>query len=134
MAHNRQHQPGRGGKNKIEQDPQFDTLGIVADLHDKEGFNLAQVFLRETKDPDFSALLDIAKAKGMRYVVAAGKFDGTGIVGTLCYDTEALIVSIEKVNTRMDAIGSRTTGWRVKPDACAAIFKKATQQPASKER
>ena len=134
MAHNQQHQPGRGGKNKPKQNSQFDTLGIIADLHDKEGLNLAQAFLRETKDSMFSALLDIANAKRMRYVVAAGKYNGTGIVGMLCGDTENLIVTIAVVNTRMDELGSRTTGWVVMPGVCADMLKKATQQQASKAR
>nr|SPS06673.1 protein of unknown function [Candidatus Nitrotoga fabula] len=134
MAHNQKHKPGQGGKNKPEQDLQFDTLGIVADLRDKEGRNLAQAFLRETKDPEFSALLDIANAKGMRYVVAAGRFNGTGIVGSLCDDTETLNAAIAMANTRMNEIGSRTIGWVVMPGVCADMLKKATQRPASKAR
>jgi hypothetical protein len=79
-------------------------------------------------------LLDIANAIGMRYVVAAGRFNGTGIVGTLCDDTENLNVTIAMVNTRMDEIGSRTTRWVVMPGVCADMLKKKAQQPASKER
>jgi hypothetical protein len=106
--------------------PPFNTLGIVVDMHNEEGRNLAQATMRQTGDPELRNLISMAQTLGKRYLVAAGKFDGKGLSATLCDDDQTLIASFQMVNARMDEIGSRTTAWMIKPDACGALLAKST--------
>ena len=108
------------------------TLGIVVDLHDKEGRNLAQETMRQTGDSEFKNLISMAHSLGKRYVVAAGKFNGRGIFGTFCDDDKYLIAAFQMANARMDEIGSRTTGRMIKPDTCTDLLGKASLQSARK--
>jgi hypothetical protein len=105
---------------------QFDTLGIVADLTHSEGLNLAQTTVRETGDSELRNLLTMAQALGMRYVIAAGRFNGKGIFGAMCSNEQDVAASFQMANDRMDEIGSRTTAWLAKPDALAALLEKAS--------
>ena len=109
MAHNNQH-------------TQFNTMGVVCDLHDREGRKFAQETLRQTGDTEFRNVLSMAKALEKRYVVAAGKFNGTGMFATLCDDSENLIVSFAMANAWINEFGPSTTGWLIKPDACATLL------------
>ena len=111
---------------------EMSTLGIVVDLHDEEGRNLAQETIRQTKDSEFTNLISMAQVLGNRYVVAAGKFNGKGIFGTFCNDDKYLVAAFQMANARMDEIGSRTTGWMIKPDACADLLGKASLQSTQK--
>jgi hypothetical protein len=54
--------------------PPFNTLGIVVDMHNEEGRNLAQATMRQTGDPELRNLISMAQTLGKRYLVAAGKF------------------------------------------------------------
>ncbi len=111
---------------------EMSTLGIVADLHDEEGRNLAEETMRQTGDSEFTNLINMAQTLGKRYVVAAGKFNGRGIFGIFCDSDKHLVAAFQMANARMDEIGSRTTGWMIKPDTCVAILEKASLQSAQK--
>jgi len=108
------------------------TLGIVVDLHDAEGRNLAQETIRRTGDLEFKNLVSMAHGLEKKYIIAAGKFNGRGIFGIFCDDDDHLIAAFEMVNARMEEIGSRTTGWVIKPDACADLLGKASLQSTQK--
>jgi len=111
---------------------EMSTLGIVVDLHDEEGRNLAQETIRQTKDSEFTNLISMAQALGNRYVVAAGKFNGKGIFGTFCNDDKYLVAAFQMANERMDEIGSHTTAWTIKPDTCAILLEKISLQSVQK--
>jgi hypothetical protein len=102
--------------------PLFDTLGIVVDLHDKEGLNLAQETACQMGDPQLSNLITLARALGKRYLITAGRFNGKGITAIVCDDDQSLITAFEMVNGRMDEIGSHGTAWMIKPDACGGLM------------
>jgi hypothetical protein len=112
--------------------PPFDTLGIVVDLHDEGGRNLAQVTVRQTGDPELRNLISMADALGKRYLIAAGRFNGKGIFAALCDDEQTLIASFQVANARMDEIGSSTTAWLIKPNSYGALLTKDAEQCAKK--
>ena len=107
---------------------QFDTLGIVVDLRNPEGLALAQVITQQTGDPELRNLIVMARTLGTAYVVAAGRFNGKGIFGTVCDNEQHVVVAIQTANARMKEIGSRTTAWMAKPDACAVLLERASGQ------
>lgn len=108
------------------------TLGIVVDIFDEGGRNLAEETVRQTEDPEFRKLLSMAHELRKRYIVAAGRFNGKGISGVVCNDSEHLVVAFDVINARMDEIGSCTTVWLIKPDACVALLEKSTRLQATK--
>lgn len=108
----------------------FKTMGVVVDLHNEEGRSLAETTARQTRDPEFRNFLLLAQGLGKRYLVAAGQFNGKGIFATFCDDDTNLVLAFQMANSRMDEIGSGTTGWLVKPDTCAALIQAAAGQPA----
>lgn len=99
-----------------------DTLGIVADIQHPEGLALAQATVRETGDPELRNLLTMAQAIGMRYVIAAGRFNGKGIFGAMCANKQDIAASIQMANERMNDVGSRATAWMAKPDSLALLI------------
>ena len=109
--------PAPLGKSNLRE---MDTLGIVVDLHDEGGRNLAQVTVRQTGDPELRNLIRMADALGKRYLIAAGRFNGKGIFAALCDDEQALIVAFQVVNARMDEIGSCTTAATTSHSSSAA--------------
>ena len=111
---------------------EMDTLGIVVDLHNEEGRNLAQETIRRIGDLELRNLVSMAQTLGKRYLVAAGRFNGTGIIGAVCDDNESLIVAFKTANARMDKIGSHTTAWMIKPDECADLLTKVPLQSTQK--
>ena len=111
---------------------EMDTLGIVVDLHDEGGRNLAYETVRSTGDIELRNLVSMVQTFGNRYLVVAGRFDGTGIIGAVCDDNENLISAFRMTNARMNEIGSRTTGWMIKPDACANLLGKVSLQSSQK--
>lgn len=111
---------------------QFDTLGIVADLKSPEGLELAQATVRETGDRKLRNLLAVAQALGMRYVVAAGRFNGKGIFGAMGAGENDVVVQFQMANVHMEEIGSRTTAWMAKPHALAALLEKASGKQAGR--
>ena len=149
MAPRRQRQPGRAGaiKQVAAADAghtttdqrnsganwrsvagNADTLGIVVDLHDKDGRRLFDDVVRLTGDEELRNLLVIASTMGMRYVVAAGRFNGKGIFSAMCADESVTILSWGSANERMNEIGSRTTAWMAKPDSLAKLLTAVAQQ------
>jgi len=111
---------------------EMDSLGIVVNLHDEEGCNLAQETIRQTKDLEFTNLISMAHGLGKKYVVAAGKFNGRGIFGTVCDDDKYLIAAFQIANARLKKTGSLTTAWTIKPDECAALLEKVSLQSTQK--
>lgn len=111
---------------------EMDTLGIVVDLNDEEGRNLAQETVRNTGDLELRNLVSMAQTLGNRYLVVAGRFNGTGIIGAVCDDNEHLIVAFQEINKRLKELGSYTTAWMIKADACAALLEKASLQSTQK--
>jgi len=107
---------------------EISTFGIVVDLHDEGGRILAQETVLQTGDSELRNLVSMAQALGKKYLVAAGRFDGIGIFGAVCDDDENLIVIFQAANARLKETGSYTTAWMIKPDACAALLEKASQQ------
>ena len=107
---------------------EISTFGIVVDLHDEGGRILALETVLQTGNSELRNLVSMAQALGKKYLVAAGRFDGIGIFGAVCDDDENLIVTFQAANVRLKEIGSPTTGWMIKPDACAALLEKASQQ------
>ncbi|NBQ68736.1 MAG: hypothetical protein EBU46_07860 [Nitrosomonadaceae bacterium] len=111
-----------------------DTLGIVVDLSNMEGRNLAEETLRQTNDPELNKLITMADELGKKYIIAAGQFNGKGISSVICDDDSMLIAAFRTVNERMREIGSQTTVWLIKPDACVTLLEKAIAQRAKKKR
>ena len=107
---------------------EISTFGIVVDLHDEGGRILAQETVLQTGDSELRNLVSMAQALRKKYLVAAGRFDGIGIFGAVCDDDENLIVIFQAANARLKETGSYTTAWMIKPDACAALLEKASQQ------
>jgi len=107
---------------------EISTFGIVVDLHDEGGRILALETVLQTGNSELRNLVSMAQALGKKYLVAAGRFDGTGIFGVVCDDDENLIVIFQAANARLKETGSYTTAWMSKPDACAALLEKASQQ------
>ena len=107
---------------------EISTFGIVVDLHDEGGRILAQETVLQTGDSELRNLVSMAQALGKKYLVAAGRFDGIGIFGVVCDDNEGLIAAFQMANARLKETGSYTTAWMIKPDACAALLEKASQQ------
>lgn len=143
MANKQQRQPGRPGPIKhiavdvtcnTTTDQRYsganwrsvagnaDTLGIVVDLHDKEGRRLFDEVARLTGDQELRNLLVVASALGMRYLVAAGRFNGKGVFSAMCAEESVAILSWGSANERMNEIGSRTTAWMAKPDSLAKLL------------
>ncbi|MBN8474508.1 hypothetical protein [Sulfuritalea sp.] len=109
-----------------------DTLGLVADLHDKEGLRLVEEAVRLTGDQELRGVLELAVGLGMRYLVAAGRFDGKGIFSALCAEDSVAILSWGAANERMNEGGSRKTEWLVMPAPLMALLNKAAAQQATK--
>ena len=108
---------------------EISTFGIVVDLHDEGGRILALETVLQTGDSELRNLVSMAQALRKKYLVAAGRFDGIGgIFGAVCDDDENLIVIFQAANARLKETGSYTTAWMIKPDACAALLEKASQQ------
>ena len=59
---------------------QFDSLGIAVDLTSEAGRKLAEEIVRQTGDEELRNLISIANALNKRYIVAAGCFNGKGII------------------------------------------------------
>ena len=109
-----------------------DTLGIIADLTNVEGRNLAEETVSQTGDLEFRGLIEVAQELGKKYIVAAGKFNSKGISAMLCDDDQMLTFAFKTVNERMREIGSHTTAWIIKPDACAVLLEKAIARTKKK--
>lgn len=111
-----------------------DTLGIIADLTNKEGRKLVDETLRQTNDPELRKLIDMVDALNIRYIVAAGSFNGQGISSVLCDDESKLIIAFHTVNSRMNEIGSRKTAWLIKPNTCKTLLEKSLAQLLAKKK
>jgi hypothetical protein len=103
--------------------PEFDTLGVVVDLNSDEGRNLAAETLRLTDDSDFRHLLSIARINESRYVIAAGGFNNRGLFGALCKTTDLMEMSFMAANARMDEAGVKATAWMFQPHSLADWLK-----------
>lgn len=106
----------------------FTTMGIVADLRSEEGRTLAETTARQTGDSEFSNYLLLAQGLGQRYLVAAGQFNGKGLFATFCDDDANLVLAFQVANSRMREIGSGSTDWLVRPEACAALVQGALRR------
>lgn len=102
-------------------------MGIVVDLHNEEGRTLAETTAKQTCDSEFRNFLLLAQGLGKRYLVAAGRFNSKGIFATFCDDDANLVLAFQMANSRMNEIGSRTTGWLIKPRECAAFLERSLQ-------
>ena len=111
---------------------EMDTLGIVADLHDEGGRDLAQETIRQTGDLELRNLVSMAQALEKRYLIAAGRFNDTGIIGAVCDDNEGLIAAYQMANARLKKTGSLTTAWMIKPEEYAALLEKVSLQSSHK--
>lgn len=100
----------------------FTTMGVVVDISHIDGLSLAQETAKQTKDKEFSNLLAMAQIMKKRYLIAAGRFNGKGIYGTLCDDEEHLKLSFTIANERMNEDGSVSTTWLIKPHSCAEVL------------
>ncbi len=109
-----------------------DTYGIVADLSSIEGRDLVEETVCLTGDTQLQNLIEIAQAVDKKYLIVAGRFDGKGISSVICDDDSTLITAFRTINERMREIGSCTTAWLIKPDACVTLLEKAIAQRATK--
>ncbi|SFM59127.1 hypothetical protein [Nitrosomonas communis] len=119
-------------QNKFSHSHDADTLGIVADLRSVKGRMLVQEILKQTNDPEFRNLISMADTLNKRYIIAAGSFNGRGILSVLCDDEQTLIAACQNINIRMDEIGSSTTAWLISPNNCAILLKEALAQSTKK--
>lgn len=112
----------------------MDTFGIVADLSDEVGRELAERTIQQTNSSELRNLITMADGFSKRYIVAAGRFNDKGIVGSLCDDEETVIATFQMVNSRMAEVGSNITMWICVPDACKALLEKTVANYNQKKR
>lgn len=113
---------------------QFVTFGIVADLSDEVGRELAERTVQQTNSSELRNIITMVDGFSKRYIVAAGRFNGKEIIGSLCNDEETVSATFQMVNSRMDEVGSNTTKWICVPDACSAMLEKAVAKCNQKKR
>ena len=108
--------------NPREFSTSFDTLGIIANLQDTEGLQLVEAVIRSTGDQELTTLLGIARGIGMRYLVVAGRFNGSGVFSAMCADQPTALLAWSAANERMREGGAAATAWMVKPDSLASAL------------
>ncbi len=92
-----------------------DTMGVVTNLSTKEGISLIDDFVKAVGDTRFSRAVDMAKASGIPFFIAAGRFGEKGFMAMSVPDEQDLLSGFCDVNEWLSDIKSKTTAWIVMP-------------------